>query len=216
MCVERKMKDFKVSKTSLTVQGGQHRKELVTCAGKESNSAFRKVQRSYLQELPEELLEQIIQDVSFGGLRLLLHSGCEKLSRLARVRLHVLHKELQARPGGFEETKFIGHLPFEQPWPRIEIIAMQFLGKEFIPVNSRFRDEFVSVPVCPMADTTDWTDVFNKSFSTQDLPLNHEIRREYTIKGIDYRPLLLLGTWPGNKLLVFLRQGICWKVRWSK
>lgn len=104
--------------------------------------------RPYLQQLPDELLLQIINYMLFRGLRALLHSRSARLARLAKFRLIELQEEFRSWPGATEKTKFFWHKPDVVPWPPIEVAGSMFLGKEFCLVDRGDRDEFVSATEC--------------------------------------------------------------------
>lgn len=101
--------------------------------------------RPFLQQLPDELLLQILNYMPFRGLRALLHSPSARLARLARFRLEEVQRKLQSWPGATEATRFFGHKPNIAPWPPIEVAGVMFLGKEFCLVDRGEKDEFVSV-----------------------------------------------------------------------
>ena len=97
-----------------------------------------------LQDLPEELLELVLQDVSFTALRCLLHCPSIKLQRLARFKLQEMQSWMQASPGAAEQAAFVQHRPILPLWPEIEIVGKMFLGKEFLMVDRGYKDDFVS------------------------------------------------------------------------
>ena len=88
-------------------------------------------------------------------LRMLLHSGSPKLARLARNKLFILQTAIQGRPEAIDETTFRPFRPRIPPQPAIEGVGRMFLGKEFILVDTRYKDDFVSAKIS--FDTCDLT-----------------------------------------------------------